>query len=80
VYRYWGNSDYASGTGGNSYSSDYEISSKNLPTEVSGFDHLPAWALPVLKPKPLPVFMIPPARAERFKAQFDAAYPVGKKP
>lgn len=80
VYRYWGASDYAGGSGGNSYSTDFEVTSKNLPLEVAGFGKLPAWALPLLRPKSVPVFMVPPARRELFKSQFDAAYAEAKQP
>lgn len=78
IYRYFGFSDYASGTGGNSYSNDFDVSSKNVPAEVKGYAKLPDWTLPLLKPKAVPVFMIPPGKTNLFKAQFDAAYPAGK--
>jgi len=74
VYRYLGFSDYAGGTGGNSYSNDFDVSSKNVPPELQGYSKLPAWALSLLKPKAIPIFMIPPGKTDAFKAQFDAAY------
>jgi hypothetical protein len=78
IYRYWGSSSYAGGSGGNSYSNDFEISSKSLPVEVSGYGKLPKWALPILKGKSIPVFMVPADRKDLFKLQFDAAYPKTK--
>lgn len=78
-YRYFASAPYSGGTGGNSYSNDFEVSSKKLPLEVTGYGKLPAWAIPVLKPKLVPVFMIPPERNAQFKAQFDAAYVTEKK-
>ncbi len=73
IYRYFAPGTYA-GSGGNSYSSDFEVSSKNLPLEVTGYGKLPAWVLPLLKPKSIPIFMVPAAQKDLFKAQFDGAY------
>lgn len=77
IYRYFAPGTYA-GSGGNSYSSDFEISSKNLPPEVTGYGKLPTWVLPLLKPKSIPIFMVPAAQKDLFKSQFDAAYPKTK--
>lgn len=78
IYRYMGFSDYAGGNGGNSYSNDFDVSSKNVPPELQGYSKLPAWGLSLLKAKAIPIFMIPPGKTDAFKAQFDAAYPDGK--
>ena len=53
---------------------NFEISSKNLPPEVTGYGKLPAWVLPLLTPKSIPIFMVPAAQKDLFKSQFDAAY------
>lgn len=73
IYRYFAPGTYA-GSGGNSYSSDFEISSKNLPPEVTGYGKLPTWVLPLLKPQSIPIFMVPAAQKDLFKSQFDGAY------
>lgn len=78
TYKYFGSTSYA-GSEGSSYSSSFVVDSKKLPPGLQGFSQLPAWALPVLAPRPVPVFMIPPSRLELFKKQFDAAYPAEKK-
>lgn len=75
LYRYSGFASYAAGTGGNSYSNDFDVSSKKIPVEVQGYAKLPHWALPLLKPKAVPIFMIPSGQTDAFKSQFDAAYP-----
>lgn len=80
VYRYSGYAPYVGGLGGNSYSNDFEVSSKNIPVEVSGYGKLPAWTLSLLKPKSIPIFMVPAAQKDLFKSQFDAAYVAGAKP
>lgn len=75
IYHYMGFAPYVGGLGGNSYSNDFDVSSKNVPPDVQGYAKLPAWALSLLKPKAVPIFMIPPGKTESFKTQFDAAYP-----
>lgn len=79
TYKYSGSTAY-SASEGSSYSSTFVVDSKKMPPGLDGFSRLPAWAVPALKPMPLPVFMIPQSRYERFKQQFEAAYPATKKP
>jgi hypothetical protein len=79
LYSYLASGDYA-GSGGTSYSTDFVVSSKNLPVEVDAFRTLPTWAVPYLKGKSLNVFMVPPARAAQMRRDFDAAYAATGKP
>lgn len=79
TYKYSASTAY-SASEGSSYSSSFVVDSKKMPPGLDGFSRLPTWAVPALKPMPLPVFMIPQSRYERFKQQFDAAYPTAKKP
>lgn len=79
TYKYYGSTAY-SASEGSSYSSSFVVDSKKMPEGLNGFSRLPAWAIPALKPMPVPVFMILQSQHERFKQQFDAAYPKEKKP
>jgi hypothetical protein len=74
LYRFWASSSYAGGNGGNSYSSDFVVSSKSLPAEAKRYEKLPAWVVPASKGKSQSVFLVPPSRAPAMKQQFDAAY------
>ena len=74
LYQFWASSSYAGGTGANSYSNDFVVSSKSLPAALERYQKLPAWVVPHLHGKSLPVFMVPPSRVASFRKQFDAAY------
>ncbi len=80
LYRYFASAAYSEGSGGNSYSNDFDVSSKKLPLDVAAHGKLPKWTLSLLTPKPVPIFMIPPGRTQLFKSQFDAAYASAPKP
>ncbi|TKD11854.1 hypothetical protein [Polyangium fumosum] len=74
LYRFGASAPYVGGLGGNSYSNDFVVSSKSLPTEFERHQKLPAWVVPHLNGKSLNVFMVPPARKASLRQQFDAAY------
>lgn len=74
IYHYYASSSYAGSNSGTSYSGQFDVTSKNVPPEVTGYAKLPAWALSLLKPQTIPVFMIPPGKTDAFKNQFDTAY------
>lgn len=74
LYRYWASAPYVGGLGGNSYSNDFVVTSKNLPPELEPYKTLPGWVAPHLNGKSLNVFMVPPAHMPAMKQQFEAAY------
>jgi len=74
LYRFWSAAAYAGGNGGNSYSNDFVVSSRELPVELWAHRSLPAWVVPYLNGRSLHVFMVAPGQEALLRRQFEAAY------